>query len=606
MTEFLAFDGEAIDGKYVLLGSSEGVYTYRTGGLTTTDILEFLTIPSKKVRVFYGMGYDTNMLMYGIPKETRIKFFHGERVFYSGYSLQLMGKKILKIWYRGHLFTYYDVRGFWQGSFMTAMESMHLPIPAIIEWGKSQRGLFNDTHIPHMIEYNKQECVLLTMMLDSLNLSLQELEIKLRSWHGSGAIASYVLRKNKWILPHVNAIDMPEPFECAYYGGRIELLQVGYQPHVYMYDINSAYPAAICKLPALDGRWTYAEGGIPRRHTGVSLVEWDVSVWSIRNPTLAGIFPWRAKDGYIQFGARGRGWYWQHEIEAARNLVKLHGGTLKLIRSYHTPYSLTPFRDLIPPIYALRQKYKSENDGRQLPLKLELNSMYGKFAQRVGKNPFQCIAWAGFITSYCRARLLDLIFGLDPKDIIGFATDSIALRKPLLDQHLSTNLGGLSKETYTQGNFFLLPGLAVYDTASSKPKNRVRGYSFADTFTWEDMFTQIHATGSASVQVKIFITNLLADRSEAYAPYRCQFVVGERGLKTVNPYDNFKRNYDFHHIDNPWMQGRLDQRTWGSKIPMFYRKQTSDLITESNYKQSWDGDIDLIEAEAIGGDQTDD
>ncbi|MFH7820757.1 hypothetical protein, partial [Neobacillus thermocopriae] len=41
----------------------------------------------------------------------------------------------------------------------------------------------------------------------------------------------------------------------AYFGGRIEQLKLGTFPKVFAYDINSAYPTGITKLPQCVHSW---------------------------------------------------------------------------------------------------------------------------------------------------------------------------------------------------------------------------------------------------------------------------------------------------------------------------------------------------------------
>jgi hypothetical protein len=99
--------------------------------------------------------------------------------------------------------------------------------------------------------------------------------------------------------------------------------------------------------------------------------------------------------------------------------------------------------------------------------------MYGKRAQRVGRNPpFACIVSAGLITSICRTMILDAIgAATNPWHILDVATDGIRSRVPLrLRAPLPTGteraaewgklpLGSWEEKVDPHGVFLVRPGL---------------------------------------------------------------------------------------------------------------------------------------------------
>jgi hypothetical protein len=103
-------------------------------------------------------------------------------------------------------------------------------------------------------------------------------------------------------------------------------------------------------------------------------------------------------------------------------------------------WSFKPMCDHIPfafifPVYEYRRKLKASGHHGATVLKLGLNSLYGKLAQQVGwqhdrrdgtKSPpsFHCLEWAGWITSYTRARVLSIALA-DPDSVIAFETDGL-------------------------------------------------------------------------------------------------------------------------------------------------------------------------------------
>ena len=79
-----------------------------------------------------------------------------------------------------------------------------------------------------------------------------------------------------------------------------------------------------------------------------------------------------------------------------------------------------PYREFIQKAYHTRQKLKEDGNPLQLPLKVILNSIYGKTAQRVGNrignlyNPIICAS----ITGHTRAILYDFVMKNDlEKDV---------------------------------------------------------------------------------------------------------------------------------------------------------------------------------------------
>jgi hypothetical protein len=127
----------------------------------------------------------------------------------------------------------------------------------------------------------------------------------------------------------------------AYYGGRIELLKQGFLENcsLHVYDIASAYPAAMVEFPSLtSGEWINKSG--PETRTG-SLSELGavveaascLSMFKIRYqfPTYEAYhpdarrtvfipfypLPYRDKRGGILFPANGYGWHIRDDVLAA-------------------------------------------------------------------------------------------------------------------------------------------------------------------------------------------------------------------------------------------------------------------------------------------------
>jgi len=117
------------------------------------------------------------------------------------------------------------------------------------------------------------------------------------------------------------------------------------------------------------------------------------------------------------------------------------------------------FEDFIEEQYQKRLELKRQNNLLQLPIKIILNSIYGKTGQSINHeigNLFNPVIFA-FITGFCRAQLYNFVRkqGIE-KDVVFFATDSICTTKKL-DVNLTT-LGDFSFDNEADDVFVLQNG----------------------------------------------------------------------------------------------------------------------------------------------------
>ena len=95
--------------------------------------------------------------------------------------------------------------------------------------------------------------------------------VAMRHWHGAGAAASALIEAEKLKRHYgpdiavANITPQQEAAHHAYFGGRIELLKQGFMEggRLHVYDIASAYPAAMVGLPSLaGGSWVRQRGAL--------------------------------------------------------------------------------------------------------------------------------------------------------------------------------------------------------------------------------------------------------------------------------------------------------------------------------------------------------
>lgn len=176
-----------------------------------------------------------------------------------------------------------------------------------------------------------------------------------------------------------------EKFYNAYYGGRTEVIKRGNisGKNLKLYDINSLYPSVMSFYEYPNSNYCYhrkynvnkKDFYVINNYEGISNVELicpehiNIPYLPVRyNNKL--IFP----TGYI------KGWYTNFEI---RNSIKLGYKILKVHESIFYTKTHNPFKDFVNDMYSNRMKHKIEGESIEMVYKILMNSLYGKFAQKL-------------------------------------------------------------------------------------------------------------------------------------------------------------------------------------------------------------------------------
>lgn len=495
--KFIAWDGEGISDtpnewqRYVCFGNSEGMAVFGHD-LSTEQCLDLClesaeTFPGA-INIVFGMDYDINMICRGMHKQA-VKVLHkqGEIYNWKGYHIEYIPKKIFRVWkhkrYGGKgkrcSFTLYDVFTFFSVSFVKALRQYNaIPesVIAEIESGKNQRGVFRDEEIETLIlPYWRKELQALVSLVRKLEESLSGAYIDLDSYHGPGAVADYLLKKFN-VQAAMPDYRVPEglqyAIQCAYAGGRFEQFKLGKtNERIYQYDIRSAYPYAITKLPNLHGsNWLYTK-------TPKGPIQ-DFSLYKIRDFWSGDLsrpqpFFFRHKTGNIIYPFQiGSGWYYGIEIKAAREAgfkVNIEEAWILNVKNNDSPFRW------VATIYAQRRNWQRIGNPAEKAAKLGINSLYGKFAQRVGGTndspKWHVLEWAGMVTAHCRAQLFHAIYQC-PECVIACETDSIFSLVPL-DIPISENLGDWEAKEL-EGITYLQSG--IYFTGDRQGDSKIDKY----------------------------------------------------------------------------------------------------------------------------------
>ena len=328
--------------------------------------------------------------------------------------------------------------------------------------------------------YNRLENDILSRLLTELNTGFTAAGIRLgkSQWFGPGQAAQGWLRNNQEI-PSREAAESAVPvlFRDAaresYYGGWFEIMAHGLIPGTtYEYDINSAYPSVISRLPCLlHGKYSTGDNysrkakgylpGLPSTRS-VRLVYAHV----IGSHPRIGTMLHRRVDLSIRRPWETTGWFWQHELTAAQR-----AGLIDQVDylKWHT-YKPCPCS---PPLRGVRGLYEDrlavgKGSPRGKAYKLVYNSMYGKFAQSAGEPMFANPVYASLITAGCRTMILDAIAShpLGADAVVMVATDGIYFISPHPGLNLSKQLGDWECEPHENLTLFK-PGV-YWDDATRK------------------------------------------------------------------------------------------------------------------------------------------
>lgn len=468
-----------------LLGSSTGNYIENYNGLSTEACLEFLLnlagAYSNSILVGFYFNYDANMILKDLSEDEAKELWQNGELELEGYHITWLHSKIFGCNHKesGRSFCLYDVSGFFQKSFIRALEDNKIDVPEEIKEGKLDRTNFFEKSRTkkgrdEIRYYNKLECDLLVTLMNQLRNQMIACGFLPDKWHGAGAIASTILKRYNIAEHNYTPFNYKQEIISAYFGGRNQMLTMGEIGDCWIHDINSAYPAAMRTLPT--GRGVWIEESRPDKR---EIVEWGLHYvkWKIKEKKSCIMpFPFRAKNNRIYWTKEGEGWYWTPEVFAAK---EQYGSQIKILRTiqFYPESDELPF-DFINNLYLQRQYLVSIGDDAQLPLKLGLNSLYGKVAQGIGykthKPRYTNYFWAGYITSQTRATMFNLA-QKNPKEIVFFATDGVVSRSKLIESDEGKPLGGWDVKELT--NFFALQS-GVYCFDSNERKYKSRGFNY--------------------------------------------------------------------------------------------------------------------------------
>lgn len=499
---FLSWDGEGYnvwevssDGtvrskhKYCLFGCSDGECV--TGiDLGTQECFSLLLRKRQEhpshIHVAFAFEYDVNMMLRDVPKWAVRRLKKNGWVVWSGYRIEHRPKKWLAlsatILGKKVSVRVYDLFSFFSCSFVAALDQYYPECTFLeqIKRGKERRSQFGFHELEYVRSYWLVEQAAMVELSNRLRTVLYSAGIRISSWHGPGAIATFLYKKHgtRAILGRTENLEIENASRHAYAGGRFELFRCGhYEGPVYSYDINSAYPYAISGLPDMvSGRWRHVTDPFEMRtiidngttRLGYVRIDWHPPYeWVEQAVYNAMPMPlWhRAPNGTVSYPPLVQNWYHIGEVEWAAFQSETYRSLLEAW-IYEDDGSY-PF-EWVAETYEQRLTWKKNGNPAEWALKLGLNSLYGKTAQRVGWDQQKMLPpswhqldWAGLDTSTCRSMLYPgMMEAFRESSLLSVETDSIFSTKPLTD--LPNGLGsglGQWKESRYEGITLLQSGM---------------------------------------------------------------------------------------------------------------------------------------------------
>jgi hypothetical protein len=592
---FNGFDGEGEGNRFTLLadGSGRALYHADRRRLTTIECLEFLLdSPKQRNNVWFSFGYDVTNILYDLSRE-RLRKLREDGFLYlktktGKYRIAYIPTKTFSVSHRTNdcrcaktigrkstkcahyrSFTSADVFGFFQKSFLATMpdwcKSLPDDVTRIIEEGKTARGEFETWPMEKIIAYNAAELVILEQIMTNFREALREAGWKVKAWSGAGNLAQYWLDREKadsyfGAMTPGNGYGSPEMLRavnCAMAGARIDSGVQGYGK-AGEGDIISAYPAQYAQLPDLTDV-TFSLQKTKKLPPPYSIVHVR---WDVPSDTRWGPFFFREVDNTIKWPLDGEGWY--HQVEVAAALKRFPKGITILEAMVPNKISGTPFHDAIYRDFAKRAEFKAMGHPANVPIKLGLNSLYGKMAQRAGikrdkrtgeiRYPrFHNLYYAGLITAGTRARCQDAIRVHGDANVLAVATDAVFVKKAFVIIEPSA-LGAWEVDGMKS---MVLAGAGMYETFDADGKSlklKQRGFG-KDKIDYREVLRAWDRGKSVQVPVRRFVTMGQAQASdEAYAK-RGMFLDSVREMRSpsVNPYATKRFRPYIPKRENGWL-----------------------------------------------------
>jgi len=428
-------------GDLLILADNEGNYI----DLEDTKILQVLKfLFSKRYETswcfFWNLHFDARIILRLILVELNEKdltqFYHTGKCKIRGFSIHYIEKRKLSIKKGKHSANYFDIAQFYsESSLLQAYKSnIKKPLPAHYTEMKDARSDFTKGYYKRnkkqMRTYCIDDCILTQeLAIHWIDMFYKAFGFYPSHWISSGYLAEKILINHGVMIPKFEdtQIEIQELAWNCYVGGRIELVTRGHTDKAYIYDINSTYPYALTLIPDFTkGKWIQSKKVLDNALLGFFKIKCNIPQTKHITP-----FFFKVRNKIIFPNGEFITYTTLDEIKSCED-----SSWFEVLESWQfvDPNPFYPFKRVIEEFYEKRQELKRNKDPLELPIKIILNSIYGKTTQttenKIG-NLFNPIIGSA-ITGKCRAMLYETIVQNDmEKEIVMMYTDSITTTKKL-------------------------------------------------------------------------------------------------------------------------------------------------------------------------------
>lgn len=452
---------------------------YITGiDLSSKEMLDLIirveSLFPESFHVGFAFEYDVNQILKDLPWRFLAILKETGKVRWKGFRITHVPHKIFTVSKDGVVATIYDVFGFFHCKYTTALRKYGVGDAGNlgrIERGKSRRGHFTFADMDEVVDYWQVEISLLPALMDRVRDAAYGGGFRIGAWHGPGALATFALANNgvRNHMSHKLPAGVGSAIRSAYAGGRFQAWQCGWHDgDVYTLDKNSAYVQAIALLPRLDnGRWKHVYSPDVKDRSdisrfGIYYIHFDAGAKKKSSKLRANGYPdcpyplfHRSPNGMLSWPSRTSGWYWSPE-------ARLVAGSphARITEGYvYEDDNTYPF-SWVNDAYHARLVLQRRGDPAEKAFKWALAAMYGSFARRVGWDKQKRLpprshelAWAGYITSHCRAAIYDVAaYAYSKGGLISVDTDGVTSTVPfpedLVPEGFGEGLGQWKQDHY--------------------------------------------------------------------------------------------------------------------------------------------------------------
>lgn len=268
-------------------------------------------------------------------------------------------------------FSFYDTMSFFKASVEKLGEIVgieKLEKPSFL----GERVTKNSNKGKILEKYNIRDSLITFKFADFLQKSFNKYGCNMKCTLAS---TSMHLFRNRYLKHWIKQPEKKILIDCfkGFYGGRCETFYRGKIPEnkFYLYDINSLYP------------YMMNIKNYPNTNTlknGINLEKEGMTRCKIHCPDMFYPFlPFRTKEKLLFPTGNFEGWYTNAELRKSIDL----GYDIIPIEGYYCESNFNPFNDFINELYSERLRLKNIGSPIELPIKIIMNSLFGKFSQKL-------------------------------------------------------------------------------------------------------------------------------------------------------------------------------------------------------------------------------